>query len=136
MLTVAEAAACQHDRQVSGGMAAGVAQVTAEEHHGPVEQGSALFPRVAELDQEVAEGAHLFQLHGPQLRDLGRILELLVRGSASLQAVTLVFLYTLPNTLLLTIPMTVLVGILLGLSRLSADSEVTAMRAAGRVSCT
>ncbi len=65
------------------------------------------------------------------MHDLGRILELLVRGSASLQAVSLVFLYTLPNTLLLTIPMTVLVGILLGLSRLSADSEITAMRAAG-----
>ncbi len=65
------------------------------------------------------------------MRDLGRILELLVRGSATLQQVSLVFLYTLPNTLLLTIPMAVLVGILLGLSRLSADSEVTAMRAAG-----
>ncbi len=65
------------------------------------------------------------------MRDLGRVLELLVRGSASLHAVTLVFLYTLPNTLVLTIPMTVLVGVLLGLSRLSADSEVTAMRAAG-----
>ena len=65
------------------------------------------------------------------MRDLGRILELLVRGSASLHAVMLVFLYTLPSTLILTIPMTVLVGILLGLSRLSADSEVTAMRAAG-----
>jgi LPS export ABC transporter permease LptG/LPS export ABC transporter permease LptF len=65
------------------------------------------------------------------MRDLGRILELLVRGSASLHAVMLVFFYTLPTTLILTIPMTVLVGILLGLSRLSADSEVTAMRAAG-----
>jgi LPS export ABC transporter permease LptG/LPS export ABC transporter permease LptF len=65
------------------------------------------------------------------MRDLGRVLELLVRGSASLHAVTLVFLYTLPNTLVLTIPMTVLVGVLLGLGRLSADSEVTAMRAAG-----
>ena len=65
------------------------------------------------------------------MRDLGRILELLVRGSASLDAVAMVFLYTLPQTLLLTIPMTVLVGILLGLSRLSADSEITAMRAAG-----
>ncbi len=65
------------------------------------------------------------------MRDLGRILELLVRGSATLQQVSLVFFYTLPNTLLLTIPMAVLVGILLGLSRLSADSEVTAMRAAG-----
>ncbi len=65
------------------------------------------------------------------MKDLGRILELLVRGSASPEAVLQVFLYTLPNTFLLTIPMTVLVGILLGLSRLSADSEVTAMRAAG-----
>lgn len=65
------------------------------------------------------------------IRDLGRILELVVRGSASMQAVALVFFYTLPSTLILTIPMTVLVGILLGLSRLSADSEVTAMRAAG-----
>lgn len=65
------------------------------------------------------------------MRDLGHILELLVRGSASLDAVARVFFYTLPTTLILTIPMTVLVGILLGLSRLSADSEVTAMRAAG-----
>ena len=65
------------------------------------------------------------------IRDLGRILELLVRGSASPAAVGQVFLYTLPSTLILTIPMTVLVGILLGLSRLSADSEVTAIRAAG-----
>lgn len=65
------------------------------------------------------------------MRDLGHILELLVRGSASLQAVADVFFYTLPTTLILTIPMTVLVGILLGLSRLSADSEITAMRAAG-----
>ena len=65
------------------------------------------------------------------MRDLGRILELAVRGSASLQAVALIFLYTLPSTLILTIPMAVLVGILLGLSRLSADSEVTAMRASG-----
>ena len=65
------------------------------------------------------------------IRDLGRILELAVRGSASIHAVFLIFLYTLPSTLILTIPMTVLVGILLGLSRLSADSEVTAMRASG-----
>ena len=65
------------------------------------------------------------------MKDLGHILELLVRGSASVDAVARVFLYTLPTTLILTIPITVLVGILLGLSRLSADSEVTAMRAAG-----
>ncbi len=65
------------------------------------------------------------------IRDLARILELVVRGSASVGEVTRVILYTLPSTLILTIPMAVLVGILLGLSRLSADSEVTAMRASG-----
>ena len=65
------------------------------------------------------------------IRDLGRILELVVRGSASLLDVSRVILYTLPSTLVLTIPMAVLVGILLGLSRLAADSEVTAMRASG-----
>jgi LPS export ABC transporter permease LptG/LPS export ABC transporter permease LptF len=65
------------------------------------------------------------------MRDLGKILELVVRDSASLTDVLRIFLYTLPNALTLTIPMAVLVGILLGLSRLAADSEITAMRAAG-----
>ena len=41
------------------------------------------------------------------------------------------FLFLLPNTFLLSIPMAVLVGVLLGLSRLAADSEITAMRASG-----
>ncbi len=65
------------------------------------------------------------------IRDLGKILELVVRGSASVEDVLRVIAYTLPSTLVLTIPMTVLVGILLGLSRLAADSEITAMRASG-----
>ena len=62
---------------------------------------------------------------------LGSLLELVVRDSASLADTGRLFLYLLPNTLTLTIPMAVLVGILLGLSRLAADSEITAMRAAG-----
>ena len=41
------------------------------------------------------------------------------------------FFYTAAQHPHLTMPMAVLVGILLGLSRLSADSEVTAMRASG-----
>ncbi|MBS1815488.1 MAG: LPS export ABC transporter permease LptG [Acidobacteria bacterium] len=65
------------------------------------------------------------------MRDLGRILELAVRGSASAEDVLRILAYSLPSTLTLTIPMAVLVGILLGFSRLSADSEVTAMRASG-----
>jgi LPS export ABC transporter permease LptG/LPS export ABC transporter permease LptF len=65
------------------------------------------------------------------MRDLGQILELVVRESASLASVGEIFLFTLPNTFSYTIPMAVLVGVLLGLSRLAADSEITAMRAAG-----
>ncbi len=65
------------------------------------------------------------------MRDMGAILELVVRDSASLGDVARIFLYTLPNTLTFTIPMAVLVGVLLGLGRLAADSEVTAMRACG-----
>ncbi len=65
------------------------------------------------------------------MRDLGKILELIVRDSASPADAARVFLYTLPNALTVTIPMAVLVGVLLGLSRLAADSEITAMRAAG-----
>jgi len=64
-------------------------------------------------------------------RDLGRILELVVRASAPLPSVGAIFLYTVPLALAYTIPMSVLVGILIGLSRLAADSEITAMRASG-----
>src|ERR1700704_5467884 len=64
-------------------------------------------------------------------RDLGHILELVVRNSAPLPSVAEIFLFTVPVVLTYTIPMGVLVGILIGLSRLAADSEVTAMRASG-----
>src|SRR5216683_7953184 len=64
-------------------------------------------------------------------RDLGRILELVVRNSAPLPSVAQIFLFTLPVALTYTIPMGVLVGILIGLGRLAADSEITAMRASG-----
>jgi LPS export ABC transporter permease LptF/LPS export ABC transporter permease LptG len=64
-------------------------------------------------------------------RDLGHILELVVRASAPLPSVAEIFFYTLPLALEYTLPMSVLVGILIGLSRLAADSEITAMRASG-----
>jgi LPS export ABC transporter permease LptF/LPS export ABC transporter permease LptG len=65
------------------------------------------------------------------MRDLGRLLELIVRNSAPLPSVAEIFFLTLPTTFMVTLPMGVLVGILIGLSRLAADSEVTAMRASG-----
>src|SRR3954453_15996295 len=65
------------------------------------------------------------------MRDVGRILELIVRNSAPLPSVAELFFLTLPTALIYTLPMAVLVGILIGLSRLASDSEVTAMRASG-----
>jgi LPS export ABC transporter permease LptG/LPS export ABC transporter permease LptF len=65
------------------------------------------------------------------MRDLDHILEMVVRNSSTWADVLEVFLFTIPNTFKVTIPMAVLVGILLGLSRLAADSEIIAMRASG-----
>jgi LPS export ABC transporter permease LptF len=62
---------------------------------------------------------------------LGKIVDLVVRDSASARDVARIVAYLLPDALNVTIPMAVLVGILLGLSRLAADSEITAMRACG-----
>ena len=64
-------------------------------------------------------------------RDLGRLLDLVARNSAPLPSVAEVFFFTVPIALTITIPAGVLVGILIGLSRLAADSEITAMRASG-----
>jgi LPS export ABC transporter permease LptG/LPS export ABC transporter permease LptF len=65
------------------------------------------------------------------MRDLDHILEMVIRNSSTWADVLDVFLFTIPNTFKVTIPMAVLVGILLGLSRLAADSEIVAMRASG-----
>jgi LPS export ABC transporter permease LptG/LPS export ABC transporter permease LptF len=63
--------------------------------------------------------------------NLGQILETVVRNSSPFTSVLEIFLFMLPNTFKVTIPMAILVGILLGLSRLAADSEIIAMRASG-----
>jgi LPS export ABC transporter permease LptG/LPS export ABC transporter permease LptF len=59
------------------------------------------------------------------------LMELAVHGAASFADIIRLIGYLLPYFLTLTIPMAVLIGILLGLSRLAADSEITAMRASG-----
>ncbi len=63
------------------------------------------------------------------MRDVGRLLEVVVRSGSSSLLVAL--LYALPSTLIFTIPMAVLIGILVGLNRLAADNEIVALRAAG-----
>ncbi|MFY9747512.1 MAG: LPS export ABC transporter permease LptG [Acidobacteriaceae bacterium] len=65
------------------------------------------------------------------IRYLPHLLEMVVRNSASLGSILEIVFFTLPDMFTVTIPMAVLVGILLGLSRLAADSEITAMRASG-----
>ena len=62
---------------------------------------------------------------------LPQILEVVVRSSSTWTDMAQVFLFTLPNLFKFTIPMAVLWGLLLGLSRLAADSEIIAMRASG-----
>jgi lipopolysaccharide export LptBFGC system permease protein LptF len=62
------------------------------------------------------------------MRDLGRVLESIVRASAPLPSIAELLFLTLPSAFTVTLPMGVLVGILIGLSRLAADSEITALR--------
>jgi LPS export ABC transporter permease LptF/LPS export ABC transporter permease LptG len=62
---------------------------------------------------------------------LVRLMELVVRHSAGFGSVMLLFLCTLPPVLGFTIPIGVLVGVLIGLGRLSADSEIVALHASG-----
>src|ERR1041384_6813592 len=89
-----------------------------------------IFPRYI-LKEVLAHGAigiavFTFVLFMGQV---GKIMEVVVRNSAPLPSVAEVFFLGLPTALKFSIPMGVLVGILIGLSRLAADSEVTAMRA-------
>jgi LPS export ABC transporter permease LptG/LPS export ABC transporter permease LptF len=65
------------------------------------------------------------------MKELPKILDTVVRNSSTLSSVMEVVLFLLPNFFMVTIPMAVLVGVLLGLSRLAADSEIIAMRASG-----
>ncbi len=56
---------------------------------------------------------------------------MIIRRSLSVSAVGKLLLYSLPHIIVLTVPMSLLFGILIALGRLSADSEVVAMRALG-----
>ncbi len=62
---------------------------------------------------------------------LVRLMDLVVRHSGSLWSVVLLFLCTIPPGLAFTFPIGVLVGVLIGLGRLSADSEIVALHASG-----
>ena len=61
----------------------------------------------------------------------GKPLELLVQKNVSAKEVLLVFAYVLPTIFTFSIPMATLLGVLICFGRLSADSEITAMRSCG-----
>jgi LPS export ABC transporter permease LptF/LPS export ABC transporter permease LptG len=65
------------------------------------------------------------------IRHLGHLLELVVRHNLPLPDMMTLFLLPVPGILVLTVPMAVLVGTLIGLSRMAADGEVIAARASG-----
>jgi lipopolysaccharide export system permease protein len=65
------------------------------------------------------------------LQRVGRLFEILVRSAAPPQTVAQLFVLAVPFTLSFTVPLGVLVGVLIALSRMSADGEITAMRASG-----
>jgi LPS export ABC transporter permease LptG/LPS export ABC transporter permease LptF len=64
-------------------------------------------------------------------RGLGTLLEKIIRISATPGEIWAISATLLPNVLIFTLPMAVLVGILTGFGRLSSDSEMIAMRASG-----
>jgi LPS export ABC transporter permease LptF/LPS export ABC transporter permease LptG len=65
------------------------------------------------------------------IRQLGDLLELVVRHNVPLRDMATLFLLPVPKILMMTIPLAVMVGTLIGLSRMAADGEVIAARASG-----
>lgn len=65
------------------------------------------------------------------LRALFRFAELIIRRGLPVSTVGELLLFSLPNIVVLTIPMALLFGILIAIGRLSSDSELVAMRSTG-----
>jgi LPS export ABC transporter permease LptF/LPS export ABC transporter permease LptG len=65
------------------------------------------------------------------MNQLFNFAELIIKRSLRFSVVLELLALTLPHIIVLTIPMALLVGILIAVGRLSADSEVIAMQAAG-----
>ncbi len=65
------------------------------------------------------------------LQRAGKLFAILVRSSAPPATVVQLFGLAIPFTLTFTVPLGVLVGVLLALSRMSGDGEIIAMRASG-----
>ena len=64
-------------------------------------------------------------------REFGRIAELLIRKDTQITTVLKAVAYLMPSILIFTVPFAFLIGTLIAFSRLTADSEIVAMRAGG-----
>jgi len=73
-------------------------------------------------------GVFTFVFFVPQLV---RLMELFVRHAGSGSQILKLFLCIFPSVLTFTLPMAVLIGVLLGLGRMAADSEIIALTALG-----
>ncbi|MGC1105949.1 MAG: LptF/LptG family permease [Candidatus Acidiferrales bacterium] len=62
---------------------------------------------------------------------LVRLMGLVVQHAATTTEILTLLLCSLPPVLIFTVPMSMLVGVLIGLGRLSADSEIVALNASG-----
>jgi LPS export ABC transporter permease LptF/LPS export ABC transporter permease LptG len=67
-------------------------------------------------------------LYVPQLM---KVMDLIVRHSGGIFTIGLLVFCTLAPVFVFTVPMSVLVGVLIGLGRMSADSEIVALHACG-----
>ncbi len=65
------------------------------------------------------------------LQRAGKSFELLARSASNLETVAYLFLLILPFPLTFALPVGALVGILIGLSRMSSDGEIVGLRAGG-----
>ena len=73
-------------------------------------------------------GIFTFVIFVPQLV---QIMNVVARGSGDARQIALLFFSAFPRVLTFSVPIGVLVGVLIGLGRMSADSELIAMNAAG-----
>ncbi|HRR40740.1 MAG TPA: LPS export ABC transporter permease LptF [Syntrophales bacterium] len=60
-----------------------------------------------------------------------QIMDLMVNKGVNILAVVKIVLFILPSFLTVTIPISLLIAVLIGLGRLSSDNEITAMKASG-----
>ncbi|MGH9731465.1 MAG: LptF/LptG family permease, partial [Candidatus Acidiferrales bacterium] len=60
-----------------------------------------------------------------------QLMALIVQHAGTAGETALLLLSSLPPVLIFTLPMSMLVGVLIGLGRLSADSEIVALNASG-----